>query len=123
MRGTPTHGVVKMPERNCAALWWPIHPLHCLGPTQAFPGVRGGFEAEAFCFTHTPPTARGLAEAARRPRDEAKEAKAEAEAAKAEAAMTALLVEDDKGQAGAQHASKSKKVGKKKKKKKGEAAC
>ena len=44
------------------------------------------------------------------------------EAAKAGSAMAALLAEDDKGQVGAQHASKSKKVGKKKKKK-GEAAC
>ena len=44
------------------------------------------------------------------------------EAAKAGSAMAALLAEDDKGQVGARHASKSKKVGKKKKKK-GEAAC
>ena len=35
--------------------------------------------------------------------------------------MAALLAEDDEGQAGAQHASKSKKAGNKKKK--GEAAC
>ena len=45
------------------------------------------------------------------------------EAAKAGSAMAALLAEDDKGQVGAQHASKSKKKVGKKKKKKGEAAC
>ena len=82
--------------------------MHCLGSTQAFPRMPS-FEAEAFCFTRVPP----LTEAARRARNEAKEAKG---FPSFEAAMAALMAENDKEKAKAQHASESKRAGKQKKK-------